>query len=70
MLPVRIAAQGKNEGQRVTVGEKIRLLPYCAQQVERHHAARGDQPRQQLLRLLDGGRTRRGLPASQASLDE
>jgi hypothetical protein len=70
VLPVRIAAQGENEGQRLAVGEKIRLLPHCAQQVERHHAARGDQPRQQLLRLFDGGRTRRGLPASQASFNE
>jgi hypothetical protein len=70
MLPVRIAAQGENEGECLAVGEKIRLLPHRAQQVERHHAARGDQPRQQLLRLLDGGRTRRGLPAAQASFDE
>ena len=70
MLPVRIAAQGENEGQRFAVGEKIRLLPHRAQQVERHHAAGGDQPRQQLLRLPDGGRTRRGLPASQASFHE
>jgi hypothetical protein len=42
MLPVRIAAQGENEGQRLAVGEKIRLLPHRAQQVERHHAAGGD----------------------------
>ena len=70
MLPVRIAAQGENKGQGIAVGEKIRLLPHCAQQVERHHAAGGDQPRQQLPRRFDGGRTRRGLPASQASFDE
>ncbi len=70
MLPVRIGAQGKNVGQRLAVSEKIRLLPYRAQQVERHHGAGGDQARQQQLRLLDGGRTRRGLPAPHAGFDE
>jgi hypothetical protein len=70
MLPVRIAAQGENEGQCLAVGEKIRLFPHRAQQIERHHAAGGDQPRQQPVRLFDGGRTRRGLPAAQASFNE
>ncbi len=70
MLPVRIAAQGEHEGQRVVVGKKIRLLPHRAEQVERHHVAGGNQPRQQLLRLFDRGRTRRSLPAPQASFDE
>ena len=70
MLPVRIGAQGENVGQRLAVGEKIRLLPHRAQQIKRHHGAGGDQARQQPLRLLDGGGTGRGLPAPHAGLDE
>jgi hypothetical protein len=45
MLPVRIGAQGENVGQRLAVSEKIRLLPYGAQKIERHNGARGDQAR-------------------------
>ena len=52
------------------MGEKIRLLPHRAQQIERHHGAGGDQARQQPLRLLDGGRPGRGLPAPHAGFDE
>ena len=70
MLPVRIGAQRKNVRQGLAVRQKIRLLPQCAQQIERHHGARGDQSRQQQLRLLDGGRTGRGLAAPHAGFDE
>ena len=70
MFPVRIGAQGKHVGQRLAVSEKIRLFPHRAQQIERHHGAGGDQARQQLLRLLDGGCSRRGLPAPHAGFDE
>jgi hypothetical protein len=70
MFPVGIGAQGKNERQRLPLGEKIRLFPHRAQQIERHHRAGGDEPCQQPLCLLDGGRTGRGLPAPQAGFDE
>jgi hypothetical protein len=46
VLPVRIGAQGENVGQRLAVSEKIRLFPYRAQQIERHHGVRGDEARQ------------------------
>jgi hypothetical protein len=45
MLPIRITAQGKDERQRLAVGEKIRLLAYRAQQVQRHNGAGGDEAR-------------------------
>jgi hypothetical protein len=52
------------------VGEKIRLLPYGSKQIQRHHAAGGDQARQQPLRLLDGGWARRGRSAPHAGFDK
>ncbi len=64
------ARRAKNEGQRLAVGEKIRLLAHRAQQIQRHHGAGGDQPRQQPLRLLDRGRTGRGLRAPHAGFDK
>jgi hypothetical protein len=70
MLPVRISAEGENKGQRRAVGEKIRLLAHCAQQVERHHGAGGDETRQQPVRLFDRGRPGHGLPDPQAGFDE
>jgi hypothetical protein len=70
VLPVRIGTQGENVRQRIPVGEKIRLLPHCAQQIQRHHGAGDDQARQQSLRLLDRGRSGRGLPAPHAGFDE
>jgi hypothetical protein len=70
MLPVWIGAQGENVRQRIAMGEKIRLLPHRAQQIERHHGAGGDEARQQQLRLLDGGGTGRGLPAPHAGFNE
>jgi hypothetical protein len=70
VLPISIRAQGKDEGQRLAVGEKIRLLAYRAQQVQRHHGAGGDEARQQPLRLLQRGRPGGGVRASCAGFDK
>jgi hypothetical protein len=70
MLPVLVAAQGKHVRQRVAVGEKIRLLPHRAEQIQRHHVAGGNQARQQPLRLLDGRRAGSGRSASHAGFDK
>jgi hypothetical protein len=70
VLPVRIGAQGKNEGQRLTVGQKIRLFADGAQQIERHYGAGGDEARQQSTRLLDGGGIWRSLAGADAGFDE
>jgi hypothetical protein len=70
MLPIRVRAQGKDEGQRLAVGDKIRLLAHRAQQVQGHHVARGNQACQQLLRLLDGSRPGRGMSAPHAGFDK
>jgi hypothetical protein len=55
MLPIGVAAQGKNERERQPMGQKIRLLSHSAEQIQRHHASGRDQPRQQAMRLFDGG---------------
>ncbi len=70
MLPIGIGAQAKHVGQRLGVGQKIRLLAHRAQQIQRHHAAGGDQPSQQRLRLLDRGRTGSRLRAPHAGFDK
>jgi hypothetical protein len=69
-LPVRVGAQTENIGQRLRVGEKIRLLPHRAKEVQRHHRAGGDQAGQERLRLLDGGQSGGCVPAAQASFDK
>ena len=58
MLPIRIAPQGNHKGECLAMSQKIRLFPYRAQQVQRHHRPRCDQPRQQALCLFDRGNPR------------
>jgi hypothetical protein len=70
MLPVRIGAQAKHVGQRLAVGQKIRLFAHCAEQVQGGYAAGRDQARQQPLRLLDGRGAGRGLRTAQAGFDK
>ena len=70
MLPIRVAAQGKYEGERLAVGEKIRLLARGAEQIQRHHGARGDEARQQPMRVLDGRSLGSGLHAAHAGFDK
>jgi hypothetical protein len=70
LLPVRISAQGKNVGQGLAVGEKIRLLGHRAQQIERHYRAGGNEAGHQTMRLLDRGCTGLCLPAPHAGFDE
>jgi hypothetical protein len=70
VLPIRIGAQAKHVGQRLAVGQKIRLLAHCAEQVQSHHAAGGDQARQQSLRLLNGRYARGGLRTADAGFDK
>ena len=62
--------KGKHEGQRLALGEKIRLFAHRAEQIQRHHGAGGDQARQQPLRLLDGRWPGRGLRAPHAGFDK
>jgi hypothetical protein len=52
------------------VGEKIRLLAHCAQQVQRHHGAGGDQARQQPCACSMAPAPGRGLPAPHAGFDK
>jgi hypothetical protein len=70
MLPIRIRAQAKNVGQRLGVGQKIRLLAHRPEQVQSDHATACHQSGQQSLRLLDGRRTRRRLCTAHAGFDE
>jgi hypothetical protein len=70
MLPVRVAAKGKHEGQRLAVGEKIRLLAHRAEQVQGYYSAGSDEARQQPLRVLDGRRSGSGLRAAHTGFDE
>ena len=70
MLPIRIGAQAKHVGQRLAVGQKIRLLAHPAEQVQSDHTAGGDQARQQSLRLLDGGHAGCRLRAAYAGFDK
>ena len=70
MFPIRIGPQREHRGQRVSVGEKIRLLAQRAQQIQRDHRAGGGEAGQQGLRLLDGRRTGGRLGAAQAGFDK
>jgi hypothetical protein len=70
MLPVRVAAQGKYEGQRVAVGEKIRLFAHRAEQVQRHYGAGGDEAGQQPVREFDGRRPGSGSRAAHTGFDK
>jgi hypothetical protein len=70
MLPIRIRPQAKNVRQRLGVGEKIRLLAHCPEQVQSDHAAGCHQAGQPSLRLVDGRRTRHRLRTAQARFDE
>jgi hypothetical protein len=70
MLPIRIGTQAKHVGQRLAVGQKIRLLAHRAQQVQRDHTAGRDQTCQQSLRLFDGRHAGRGLRTAHAGFDK
>jgi hypothetical protein len=70
MLPIRIGAQAKNVGQRLLLGQEIRLLTHPAQQIQGYHLARCNQAGQQCLRLLQGGRAGGRLRAPHAGFDE
>jgi hypothetical protein len=70
MLPIRIGAQANNVGQRLFMGQEIRLLTHPAQQIQRHHLAGGNQSGQQCLCLLQGGRAGSSLRAPHAGFDK
>ena len=70
MFPIRISAQAKDKRQRVTVGKKIRLLPYRAEQIQRHYGSGRNYALQQLLRLFERRWRGRGLRAPHASFDK
>jgi hypothetical protein len=70
MLPVRVAAKGKHKGQRLAVGEKIRLLAHGAEQIQRYYGPGSDEARQQPVRVLDGRRPGSGLRAAHTGFDK
>ena len=70
MFPIRISAQAKDVGQRLAMGQKIRLLAHCAQKIQPHHAPRCDQAGKQPLRLLNGGDFRHTFGAPDAGFDK
>jgi hypothetical protein len=70
MLPIRIGTQAKHVGKRLAVGQKIRLLAHCAEQVQGDHAAGRNHARQQPLCLLDGRHAGCSLRTAYAGFDK
>jgi hypothetical protein len=70
MLPIRVRAQAKNVGQCLGVGQKIRLLAHCPEQVQSDHATGCYQAGQQSLCLFDSRRAGRGLGCAHAGFDK
>jgi hypothetical protein len=52
------------------MGQEIRLLTHPAEEIQRYHLARGNQPGQQCLRLLQFRRAGSSLRASHAGFDK
>ena len=64
------ARRARTKGSASLWARKSGCSPTVPSRLSGTTRAGGDQPRQQPLRLFDGGRTRRGLPAPQAGFDE
>jgi hypothetical protein len=69
-LEVAIAAQRVNKGQGLGAHQKIRVIGWRAEQIERQRRIGLDQSRQQVLRALNRGAWRRCIGLTQARLDK
>ncbi len=70
MLPVTIAAQAEDEGQRIGADEEVGMIGGCAQQVERNSKVGIDKAAEHFTRGLDGSSGRGRVCFPQTRLDE
>ncbi len=69
-LPVAIAAEGVDKGQRLGAYEKVGMIGLRAEEIERQSGVGLDQPHEQVFRTLDRCARRRWVGLTLARLDE
>ncbi len=69
-LPVAVATQSVDKGQRLGADEEVGMVTCGAEKVERQSGIRFEEAREQISRVLNRGARRRRVGLTQACLDE